>query len=455
MGRFLIVLLFFIFIVGCENDDEVVSRKPGLDLVFSTDTILFDTLLTSRTSITKRLRITNPNDKAIELREVALAQSGSSPYNIIVNGKGGPSVENELIASGDSILILVEVEIDPQDEQLPYLVKDSLLVSWNERTENVKLIAWGLDANFISREIICDQTWRAGKPYVIMDTVLIDAQCVLTIEEGSQVLFDNNAAMFVAGQLLVNGRPDDHVIFRNTRFDINYIEAPGQWDAIYFLEGSSGNFIDHAIIENGRVGLRIGSPDEDTIADVTISHSIIRHMSQSGIQAFTSDLEMTNTLIYNAGSTTVLNAAGGNYSYDHCTFVNSPNFFFAEDPSVQIADNLVISDDELLVSPLNLSLRNSIIWGSGEEEFLLSITLDDNVLSVFNNIIRIEGEFGNNFTSLEDNFPGFNSPMDFNYSLDSLSFAIDKGLPGDVEDDILGLIRDNLPDIGAYEYSNN
>ncbi len=445
------VLSFFI-ILGCKHDDEIISRKRGMELVFSTDTVLFDTLLTERTSITRRLRISNPNDNAIEISRIAVAGGASSAYNIVVNGKDGPEVLDEVLFGGDSLLILVEVEIDPLDAQLPYLVKDSILVNWNEREENVKLISWGQDAHFIPKGVLSDtEVWTAGKPYVIMDTLLVQAQATLTIEAGTNVLFDNGAAVFIGGQLRVNGDSGNVVTFRNTRFDINYLEAPGQWDAIYILEGSSGNRMDYALIENARIGLRVGSPDQDTIPDITVSHSIIRHMSQSGIEGYTSDIAVSNTLIYNVGSQAIFNVAGGNYSYDHCTIVNQPSFFFAEDPIVQIADNLIIGEDRIIEERLGFKMINSIVWGSSEEEMLISASMPSNWIEIRNNIIKTTEELILNYASTEENFPGFFDPFGFNYELDSTSFAIDRGFPG-ILDDLKGNPRDELPDIGAFEF---
>ena len=57
----------------------------------------------------------------------------------------------------------------------------------------------------------------------------------------------------------------------------------------------------------------------------------------------------------------------------------------------------------------------------------------------------------NNFTSQEPNFPGFKDPFLFDYSLDTLAFAKDLGTSIGIVDDILGMPRDQTPDIGAYE----
>ena len=67
------------------------------------------------------------------------------------------------------------------------------------------------------------------------------------------------------------------------------------------------------------------------------------------------------------------------------------------------------------------------------------------------NIIKSNQEIANNFTSREFNFPGFKDPFLFDFSLDTLAFAKDKGTQIGIEDDITGRLRDASPDIGAYE----
>ena len=72
-------------------------------------------------------------------------------------------------------------------------------------------------------------------------------------------------------------------------------------------------------------------------------------------------------------------------------------------------------------------------------------------LFLTNNIIKSEDEIDGNFTSEQSNFPGFVDPVSFNFSLDSLAFARDKGIDIKIKDDINGMPRDEMPDIGAFE----
>lgn len=455
-GILLLLGVVTAMIIACDPIEEDISRDPNLKLTYSTDTIRFDTLLTSKGSITKRMKIYNPNDNAVELDRITLGKSSSSDYTITVNGQKGKEIEEEIIFGGDSLLVLVEVLIDPQDEDLPFLVKDSVVVEYNQTSNNVKLVAWGQDAVFLDREFIeCDVIWTAARPYVIYDTVLVDENCTLTVQEGARIFIDNNSALAVLGSLQIQGSAENKVTISNTRFDPDFEVAPGQWNTILFAEGSFNNVIDHAIIKNGVVGLRVGTPDEDNDYDLTVSNTTIAHMSSSGILAFSSDIYAYNTEIFDCQTELIGNYLGGNYVYEHCTFSNQPSsFFIRDDASVIISDNIVV-ENGALTEPLTFSMTNSIVWGGEEEEILVSLTGEVSVeIEITNNIIKTEDtiweELGN-VISQEDNYPGFYAPSFYNYQLDSLSNARDKAVESTLDYDIIGTLRDELPDIGAYE----
>ncbi|UXP33215.1 hypothetical protein N6H18_04515 [Reichenbachiella agarivorans] len=452
----LVALGIWVLIQSCDPVEEEISRDSSESLLFSSDTVKFDTLLSSVGSITRRFRIYNPNQKAIQIDRLFLGGNRDSPYGLTINGIRTESFKNEVIFGKDSLLVLVDVLIDPMDESLPYLVKDSVVMEYNQQQKDVKLVAWGQDANFLDREVIeCDAVWTAGKPYVLYDTVLIAKDCSLTVEPGTRIYIDNNSALAVAGTLLVNGTADSKVIIRNTRLDPDYEVAPGQWNAILFLEGSKDNIIDHALIKNGVIGLRVGSPDDDADFDLVVSNTSIAHMSSSGILAFNSDIHVYNTEIYNCQTELLGNYIGGNYKYEHCTFTNAPSLYTRDQASVILSDNLLLGDGSALIEELNVELINSIIWGELDEELTISVSGQANVsILLNNNIIRSANsdyeELGN-VISQKSNFPGFYAPAFYNYQLDSLASARDRGTPSAIVFDLLGTPRDAMPDWGAYE----
>lgn len=453
----LYILVALGVITSCELQEEKITTSSSVNLLFSTDTVLFDTLLTttSKGSITKRLRIYNPSKNAVSISSIRLGKGDESEYSLIINGRESNELQDEVVFGGDSLMILVSVTIDPKNEDLPYIVKDSILVEWNGKRTHVKLAAWGQDAIYLNQEVICDQLWTADRPYVIYSNALIDLNCTLTVEPGTRIYIENESSLWVGGTLKILGDSANPVLIRNTRFDENYKDAPGQWGEILFGKDSKGNQIDYAIIENGTIGLQIGSPDEDTIFDLTVSHTIIRNMAYYGILSFESDIHAYNTLIYNCGEALLVNNLGGYYKYEHCTFTGWPNIMQSDNPAIYLNDffkNPETNQIEL-VSDLNFEMKNCIVWGTKEDEIVIEVTGQTNVVLELNsNIIRSSESIAGNITSEADNFPGFANPFLFDFSLDSLSNARDEGIDSEITDDLLGKPRGSMPDIGAYEW---
>lgn len=444
---------------GCTPNDEVISTDPGIEISFSADTIKFDTILTEVQSITRRVRLFNPSENAVIIDRLGLA-TANSPFLLTVNGEQDDSFQDVQLLGGDSLLVLIEATIDQRDESNPYIVKDSITIDYNTRSKDIKVIAWGQDANFLDGTFIEENTtWAAGKPYVITSAVLVDSLVNLNVAPGTTVLFEPEAALYIQGSLTALGTVEEPIIFSNTRFDEGFADAPGQWDAIYILEGSKGNKVKHAVVRNGSVGFKVGSPDDDFEFDLVIENTIIQDMSIAGIRAFTSDVYAKNTLIYNCGSYLIGNFAGGNYRYEHCTFTNFPSSLFREEPSVQFSDIVYLDNNEALVAPLFVKVENSIIWGSEREELLLSDEGGQVVsFNITNNILRSTDpafDLNGNILSQESNFPGFVAELSRDYRIDSLGNARDLGLPSDILVDLLGNTRDSLPDIGAYEWIPN
>lgn len=462
-------LLTSILIISCEPEEEKISGASSINLLFSTDTVIFDTLLSSRASITKRLRIFNPSKKAVSISSIRLGKGLSSSYSIISNGKFGDEIRDEVLFGGDSLLVLVDVEIDPMDENLPFIVKDSIIVDWNGNSEHIKLVAWGQDANYINGEVLCDQIWTADRPYVVYNFVAVDSLCTLTMEPGTRVFMDNGATMFVQGTLKIMGDSMNRVTIRNTRFDANYRKAPGQWRGLIFFETSTGNEIHFANIENGEIGIAtgytfiplqdgsslIGPEIGDFTTELSIFNTSIRHMSGAGVLAYSSILFMSNSEIYNSASL-IACLGGGSYQFDHCTFTNQASEFILDAPSFIFTNEFQPFEgveEYLLLEDLNMTIRNSIIWGSQKEE--LAGVDSENAAYVFtieNSIVRSEEGYGEtNSSSNENDFPGFVNPVEFDFRLDSLAFARDKGADLGYTYDLLGVPRDSKPDIGAFE----
>ena len=136
------------------NDDEVISENPGYQLSFSTDTVTFDTVFTSIGSVTKRFIVRNRNPNALIIENIFVGKGNESPYSITVSGYESNNVQNQQILGNDSLLVLVTVKIDPSDESLPFVVRDSVVFITNGNVQDVKLQSWGQNANFFGNAVI-------------------------------------------------------------------------------------------------------------------------------------------------------------------------------------------------------------------------------------------------------------------------------------------------------------
>lgn len=448
---------WLLIFAGCTPTEEEITFDPQAHLTFSTDTLFFDTLFTDTVSFTGRFRVFNPQQNAVNLSSIFLGGGEGSSYSLSVNGIKGREFRDQVILGNDSSLVLVEVTIPSRDENTPFLVEDSVIFVTNENIQVVNLVAWGQDAHFFRKDsvISCNTSWPQDKPYVLYGSVLVDSLCELVIEAGAEIYLNKGASIFVAGSLKVLGLADQPVLFRNVRLDIE--NAPGQWVGMLFLEGSTDNRIDHAIIRNAEFGVRLGTPDNDTIPDLVISNSIIENMSGFGVLAFTSDLWAYNVLINNCINAAAGHFAGGHYIYQHCTLANYSINLFNQAPAMIFTDNLELSDGSLLQEDLHAQLQNNIIWGVHQDgEELQFAPSEGTIFQVLMEhcLIRSQNqdfEVNNNILGQDPRFPEFVDPENYNYQLDTLSPAKDQGVMLTIDTDLLGNPRDAMPDLGAYE----
>ncbi len=449
----LIILLSAWTVYCCRPDEETFDNTYQNGLSFSTDTLTFDTLFTEVGSITKRIKVVNPNSKALDISQIFVGGGDLSPFDITVNGFTGTEFEHQTLLGSDSLLILVKVKIDPRNENLPYLIQDSIVLETNGIQQTIQLVAWGQDAHFLGNEVLpCNSVWHADRPYVLYNSILIDTLCQLTVDPGTRIFAAHDAYIYVKGSLAVNGTAENRVLFRNVRMEPRYDNAPGQWGGILFLEGSKNNTINFAVLRNAQFGVRLGTPDNDTIPDLTLSNTIIENMSESGILCFTSDLKATNVLVDHCVQFAAANLGGGNYRYENCTFSRDGINFINQNQAFLMTDNIPLDDQSIIVNDLKIDVINCIITGQSKDEILINNDGGAAIEILFaHNILQTSIDELNINDNLLNIDPKFIDPFGYDYRLDTLSPAIDAGLNINVLTDLDGHFRDPMPDIGAYE----
>jgi hypothetical protein len=279
------LLLVLLSLYSCEPEEEILTRNPKAALQFSTDSLIYDTVFVKTGSVTKRVYLHNYNKNAVEVDEIKLGQLGNSAYRVIINGIESPSVRNIRIRGKDSLLVLVKVLIEPNNRNTPFLVKDSLVFSQQDNVQDVKLVAYGQDAYFYTNAVLpCNSIWKADKPHIIKDRVIINKGCTLTIEKGARIYAHKNAGMLVDGTLRVEGTAQERVTFTGDRLERFYDDIPGQWSGIRFFTNSKENVLRYADIRNAQVGIWAGSPDRNpNTYEIKLEQCTIQNMYAIGI----------------------------------------------------------------------------------------------------------------------------------------------------------------------------
>ena len=463
------LLLCGVVLMSCQHDDKFTDSSSAR-LEFSTDTLKFDTVFATIGSATRFFMVYNRNKEAVRTT-VSIADKGY--YRLNIDGVAANSFANLEIRGNDSAFIFVEVTVDPQNSNSPVVVLDSIQFSTNGNSQNVKLMAFGQDVHLYNDSHVGNAHWVNDKPYLIYNSVMVDSLCTLEIDPGVQLYFHNNSSLIVEGQLHVNGTKDEPVVFQGDRLEKYYADKSGQWGATYkidgntyyfgnihFLEGSSGNTINYAIIKNGTKGIQIDNHVDDETT-LTLSNTVISNMSIAGIYAQTTNLNVYNTLVYNCDYYAAALIYGGKYNFTHTTLVNYMGRHLM--PSL-VLNNYYKTGDEIHIFDFDAHFANSIVHGSLTSEIAIDDSLKDNTHFAFqfeNCLLKVGPKFEMTDTTLFKNIisestelPRFVNPAEGDFHLDTLSAAKDKGNPAYLLDyplDLEGVRRDSLPDLGAYE----
>lgn len=422
---FLFISTLSTLLLAC-NKDENFTSDPSASLSFSTDSILFDTVFTSMGSTVRRIKVFNFNNNAINIERIKVGGGNSSPFVINVNGKQVTEGTNIKVNGMDSINILVRVNINPTLQTHPFIVEDSILLFANGKKENIPLIAYGQNANFVNNSTITNNTlWNSNLPYIVYNSVTLAENATLTISPGVKVLFHNGANMNIKGTLLAIGTKQDSILFTSDRTERIYEEEAGQWNGLHFYRNSKNSIVEYATIKNAIAGITVDSPSVNLNPKLILANCTIKNMQVVGFLGYRAELTAFNNLFYNCGQYLLYGVGGGKYNLVQNTFA-AYNFNFARrTPAVFLSD--FISNTS--AAPLLATLTNNIIWGSLEDE--LKVEKKSNQVSTtditYNLIKTKDNGFSANHNILNVD-PLFINPRQGNFRLNLTSLAQNKGL---------------------------
>ncbi|MGZ8542146.1 MAG: hypothetical protein ACXWV6_15955, partial [Chitinophagaceae bacterium] len=350
---FLFILSVSVVLLACKKDSFITSADASISI--SADTLHYDTVFTSAGSVTQSFKIINDNNQKLRLSSVKLMGGAGSKYKMNVDGVATAEANGIEIDANDSVYVFVQVNVDPNSDGLPFIIRDSIQVSYNGNNELVQLEAWGQNAHFLrNKEVITNETWTNDLPYVIQGYLYVDVNQTLTIEKGCRIYVHADAPIIVDGTLKVNGEKDtiNRVYFRGDRLDDPYKDFPAAWPGIYFRADSKDNMLNYAVIKNSfqsiaTEGLSLSGPK------VTLNQCVIDNSYDAGIIALNSSIRATNCLISNCGRNIAI-GRGGDYEFTHCTVVSYSNNFIEHKAPVLSVSNT----DGTNIASLNAVFRN-------------------------------------------------------------------------------------------------
>jgi hypothetical protein len=463
---------------GCSDD-----LLPGEGvLTFSEDTVIFDTVFTTIGSVTRQFKVYNPSSSDVTISSIVLAGGQQSKYRINVDGVPGTAFSNVLLRGNDSMFVFVDVTLDPNNQSTPAMVTDSVVFVTNGVMQDVDLAACGWDAIFYYPTasldwlgpysvVQCpDAVWTSAKPIVIYGYAVVDEDCHLTIEAGTRVFSHKYSGLLVfdGGSLEVKGLPSNEVIFASDRLDPFYVDQAGEWNGIWLFNGSRDNTIDHAVIKNATVGIRVDSFNvASSNPTLVLSNTVIDNMSSAGLLAYTAKVQAYNCVFGSSGQVSAALSIGGQYQFRHCTFGNFWSFGNRQTPAVLLSNWQERPGTAPYLSALDAYFGNCIIYGNNLNE----IGLDNNPAAAFDFkfdrcLVRVKPEdvdvsntmqFADVLLNLD---PKFKDWLGGDFELDTLSPAMNAGhvsitnALSELSTDLIGNFRpfgSSLPDLGAYE----
>lgn len=450
--------------------------NSGGKVLFSADTLMFDTVFTAQGSATRSIKIFNPQKENIKISSIRLGLGDASPYRLNVNGYSGTAIHDVDIAGKDSVWVFAAVTIDPDNQDNPFVVEDKLIVTLNDQDFSIPFIAFGQNAYYIVDSVLDTQTWLADKPYVIIHNALVNQNATLTIPAGVRVYMHQDSRLFIQGSININGTRQDSVIFQGDRLDRDiyvgeYADVPGEWGGLYFFPESHDNFINYAIFKNGGASTDFfGSAvlgatiqlNKDSLQTgqpvLKITNSVIHHSQGYGIVAFNGSMYAENCLIAECGAENMMLFEGGKYRIYDCTFATYGGDYLTHDRNVSLGvlNYYPVSQTEYRGNDLEADIENCIVYGSLEDEIV--IDKKDNFgaqVSLKNCLLRATEAipaFVNRSGIKLNEDPQFKDLEKMDFHPDPGSPAIGAGIPaGSLNTDLDGILRANPPSIGCYE----
>lgn len=456
----ILFLLLLSFFTSCKKDS--FTDSPTAFLRPTADTLHFDTVFTTTGSVSQLVKLVNNNDEGIRINSVRLAGGAASSFRINVDGLPGPVVNNIPVAANDSIYIFATVTINPNAANLPFLVRDSIEISYNGNKKWIQLDAYGQNAHFFrNRTITGNEVWNNDLPYVILDQLTVDTTASLVISKGCRVYIHADAPFFIHGSMQVNGEKWDstRVVFNGDRLDEPYKDFPASWPGLYFTDASHDNVLNFAVIKNAYQAVVVTGPAPGT--KLSLNETIIDNAYDAGITAVNTSITARNLLVSNCGRNMLL-AKGGTYRFTHLTSVAESNNYIQHRQPLLVLTDFINIGGVAVTAPLDAEFVNCILWGEANgvvpEEVVVLKEGSATPHVLFDQVLwqlAAPPAYSTVMGAIVNQPPLFDPPageMFYDYPIKEESPAREKGKSTPVIRDIRGNPRPfGLPDLGSME----
>ena len=478
-------VLLFTF---CQK--EQFTSNPADKIEFSADTLRFDTVFTELGSATRILKIYNRHNKSIRVGKIYLENGAQSRFNLNVDGLPGDSHENLEIAPKDSLYVFAEVTINPDapPSASPFVISENIVFETNGNTQKVVVEAWGQNAVYLPSRFgagggvlySCnggEWVWDDPRPYVIYGILVID-DCTVRIPAGTRVHVHGGLAReeidsvvyryndgFLAfqgkGRLIVEGTLENPVIFEDDRLEPEFDGEAGQWTGIWLQSGTSGHRVEHCIVRNSIIGIRV-----DSASDLTLRNTQIYNTASSGLIGIHANITAENCLFHSNNGYSIQLEYGGDYNFTYCTAAS----FGVDGEALRMSNYFCLDPicETFAGNNLKARFQNCILSGGRTDQ----ISLDDRLKTpgafdyqLKNCLVRVKDllkdtaypdffDFCNPCLNLQPQDTVFLNVQEDMYRLDTLRskanrFAVP--IPG-IALDLDGKLRDGImPDAGCYE----
>ena len=507
---FIVSFFILIFWSSCRQDFEFTASTGTL--TFSKDTVYLDTVFSTIGSSTYTLKVYNPSDTDILIPRLKLSEGQNSNYRMTVDGMLGTGTllgkefENIELLARDSMFVFIETTVDIQPlvaNETQFLYTDAIEFGTGPNTQKVELVTLVQDANFIypaknsgvietlvfdvDGDGVEDETNVQGrfledseltftneKPYVIYGYAAVDSGKTLNINPGARVHFHAKSGLLITenASLHINGLPsldaellENEVLIQGDRLEPLYENIPGQWEAIWLLNGSTNNTINYVTIKNGTVGI-LSDGNQDDPTKLVITNSQIYNSSNFGILGRGTSINAENVVLNSSGVSSFAGTYGGNYNFTHSTIANYWSNSFRQFPALLLNNFIIDAENNIFTNPLeSANFTNCIIYGNDNPELLLEKETSDVFNFKFtNSLIRFDDPTGfysepqYDFSNTDhyenvlfNNDPQFLDPSNNQLNISIGSPAEGTGITaGNLTVDLTNTTRTSPPDLGAY-----